>query len=81
VVTLSILAVYIPAACALRRLYVRLQVFCEVAYKAKSSKDIVAGIDEYAEDLTVLPPSVWDPAMRIEPPERPVTLVSQRYDI
>lgn len=53
-----------------------IQVFCEVAYKAKSSKDIVAGIDEYAEDLTVLPPSVWDPAIRIEPPERSVHLVS-----
>jgi len=49
-----------------------------VAYKAKSSKDIVAGIDEYAEDLTVLPPSVWDPAMRIEPPEQPVKLVSSK---
>ena len=53
-----------------------IQVFCEVAYRAKSSKDIVAGIDEYAEDLTVLPPSVWDPAMRIEPPQKPVKLVS-----
>ena len=52
------------------------QVFCEVAYKAKSSKDIVAGIDEYIEDVTVLPSSVWDAAMRIEPPERPVKLVS-----
>ena len=52
-----------------------MQVFCEVAYKAQSSKDIVAGIDEYAEDLTVLPPSVWDPAIRIEPPEKPVKLV------
>ena len=49
-----------------------------MAYKAKSSKDIVAGIDEYAEDLTVLPPSVWDPAMRIEPPEQPVKLVSSK---
>jgi len=53
------------------------QVFCEVAYKAKSSKDIVAGIDEYAEDLTVLPASVWDPSIRIEPPERPIKVVGK----
>jgi len=52
-----------------------LQVFCEVIYKAKSNKDIVAGIEEYAEDLTVLPPSVWDPSIRIEPPAKPVKLV------
>ena len=56
-----------------------IQVFCEVAYKAKSSKDIVAGIDEYAEDLTVLPPSVWDPAIRLEPPTRTVKLVGILY--
>jgi len=47
-----------------------------VAYKAKTNKDLVAGIDEYAEDLTVLPPSVWDPALRIEPPQHPIKLVS-----
>jgi len=52
------------------------QIFCEVMYKAKSGKDIVAGIDEYAEDLTVLPASVWDPAIRIEPPQRPIKVVS-----
>jgi len=48
-------------------------------YKAKSGKDIVAGIDEYAEDLTVLPASVWDPAIRIEPPQRPIKVVSTAY--
>jgi len=52
------------------------QIFCEVMYKAKTSKDLVAGIDEYAEDLTVLPASVWDPAIRIEPPQRPIKVVS-----
>jgi len=50
-------------------------VFCEVAYKAKTNKDIVAGIDEYAEDLTVLPSSVWDPSIRIDPPDRTIHLV------
>jgi len=52
------------------------QIFCEVMYKATSSQDIVAGIDEYAEDLTVLPASVWDPSLRIKPPKRTIKVVS-----
>lgn len=51
------------------------QVFCEVAYKAKTAQDLVNGIDEYMEGLTVLPPSVWDPQTRLEPPNKSMTVV------
>ena len=44
------------------------QVFHEVAYKARNRKDILAGIDEFLEQVTVLPPGEWDASIRIEPP-------------
>ena len=28
------------------------------------------------DDLTVLPPSIWDPTTRLEPPEKTITIVS-----
>ena len=55
----------------------RKQVFCEVAYKAETRQDIVDGIDEYIDELTVLPPSIWDPTTRLAPPEQTMTMVSE----
>ena len=52
------------------------QVFCEVAYKAETRQDLIDGIDEYIDDLTVLPPSIWDPTTRLNPPETTMTMVS-----
>ena len=52
-----------------------LQVFCEVAYKIRDSEALLAGMDEYMDGLTVLPPSVWDPATRLEPPEKTLNQV------
>ena len=46
-----------------------LQVFREVAFKARNRNEIVAGIDEFLEQVTVLPPGEWDPKIRIEPPD------------
>lgn len=46
------------------------EVFREVAYKARCRDDIVAGIDEFLEQVTVLPPGEWDPKIRIEPPDK-----------
>ena len=31
---------------------------------------MLAGIDEYIDGLTVLPPSLWDPTTRLEPPTK-----------
>jgi len=39
-----------------------------VAYCAVSVQDIVDGIDEFLDELIVLPPSIWDPNTRLEPP-------------
>jgi len=44
------------------------KVFCEIAYKAKNRNDMVNAIDEFIDDLTVLPPSIWDANIRLEPP-------------
>lgn len=45
------------------------QVFRDVAYKAENRADLVAGIDEFLDQVTVLPPGEWDPSIRIEPPK------------
>lgn len=45
-------------------------IFHEVAYKSKTRKDLIAGIDEFMDKTTVLPPGEWDPRIRIEPPEQ-----------
>ncbi|CAL4075691.1 unnamed protein product [Meganyctiphanes norvegica] len=44
------------------------EVFHEVAYKAKNRSHLLAGVDEFLDAVTVLPPGEWDPAIRIEPP-------------
>lgn len=54
-----------------------LQVFHDVAYKAKDRSDLVAGIDEFLDQVTVLPPGEWDPTIRIEPPKSVPSQVSQ----
>lgn len=44
------------------------EVFHDVAYKAKSREDLLAGVDEFLDAVTILPPGAWDPSIRIEPP-------------
>lgn len=46
-----------------------LQVFHDIAYKAKDRQDLLAGIDEFLDEVIVLPPGEWDPTIRIEPPK------------
>lgn len=46
------------------------KVFSEVAYAASTKQDLLVGIDEFIDDVTVLPPSIWDPSTRLEPPEK-----------
>ncbi|XP_061530642.1 sodium bicarbonate cotransporter 3-like isoform X4 [Phycodurus eques] len=45
------------------------EVFHDVAYKAKDRKDLLSGLDEFLDQVTVLPPGEWDPSIRIEPPK------------
>ncbi|KAL5282439.1 SLC4A7 family protein [Megaselia abdita] len=44
------------------------EIFHEVAYRAKKREHLLAGIDEFLDAVTVLPPGEWDPTIRIEPP-------------
>uniref|UniRef100_A0A674BW99 Anion exchange protein n=1 Tax=Salmo trutta TaxID=8032 RepID=A0A674BW99_SALTR len=45
------------------------EIFHDVAYKAKDRMDLLSGIDEFLDQVTVLPPGEWDPSIRIEPPK------------
>ncbi|XP_069874838.1 sodium bicarbonate cotransporter 3 isoform X10 [Dipodomys merriami] len=45
------------------------EIFHDVAYKAKDRNDLLSGIDEFLDQVTVLPPGEWDPSIRIEPPK------------
>ena len=45
------------------------EVFHDVAYKAKQRDHLLAGLDEFLDVVTVLPPGEWDPSIRIEPPQ------------
>ena len=45
------------------------EVFHDIAYKAKKREHLLAGIDEFLDAVTVLPPGEWDPSIRIEPPQ------------
>ena len=48
--------------------------FCQLtAYKAQHSRDLVAGLDTYITELTVMPPS-WDQNIRLDPPKTSQTL-------
>ncbi|XP_022327010.2 electroneutral sodium bicarbonate exchanger 1-like isoform X1 [Crassostrea virginica] len=46
------------------------EVFHDVAYHARTRDDLLAGIDEFLDQVTVLPPGEWDPSIRIEPPKQ-----------
>ncbi|XP_033117132.1 sodium-driven chloride bicarbonate exchanger-like [Anneissia japonica] len=54
------------------------EVFQEVAYKARSREDLLAGIDEFMDQVTVLPPGSWDPSIRIEPPKQTISQDKRR---
>ncbi|XP_051907121.1 electrogenic sodium bicarbonate cotransporter 1-like isoform X2 [Hippocampus zosterae] len=45
------------------------EVFHDIAYKAKHRQDLLAGIEEFLDEVIVLPPGEWDPDIRIEPPK------------
>uniref|UniRef100_A0A8B9CBM8 Anion exchange protein n=1 Tax=Anser brachyrhynchus TaxID=132585 RepID=A0A8B9CBM8_9AVES len=44
------------------------ELFQRVALQAKNQEDIIAGIDVFLDELTVLPPGKWDASARIPPP-------------
>lgn len=52
--------------------------FHEVAYKARNRGDLMAGIDEFLDKVTVLPPGEWDPQIRLEPPSKVPSQANRR---
>uniref|UniRef100_UPI00398F686C electrogenic sodium bicarbonate cotransporter 4-like n=1 Tax=Pristiophorus japonicus TaxID=55135 RepID=UPI00398F686C len=54
--------------------------FSDVAYKARDRDDLIAGIDEFLDEVIVLPPGEWDPKIRIEPPKK-VTSAEKRKSL
>jgi len=55
------------------------EVFHDVAYKAKKREHLLAGIDEFLDAVTVLPPGEWDPSIRIEPPAQIASQESRKH--
>lgn len=46
------------------------EIYREVAYKARNRQEVLTGLDEFLDQVTVLPPGEWDPKIRIEPPDK-----------
>ncbi|NXG67469.1 S4A4 protein, partial [Hemiprocne comata] len=44
------------------------EVFQRVARQAEHQEDLIAGMEAFLDELTVLPPGKWDPSVRIPPP-------------
>jgi hypothetical protein len=53
----------------------------EVVYKARTREAIMYGIDEFLDQVTVLPPGQWDPQIRIEPPEKVPSQVTKSTNV
>ena len=53
------------------------EIFHDVAYKAMKRDHLLAGLDEFLDAVTVLPPGEWDPSIRIEPPSNVSNFINQ----
>jgi hypothetical protein len=42
----------------------------DYAYLSKNSEDIMKMMNRFMQDTYVIPPSEWDPSIRIEPPPK-----------
>ncbi|XP_056425878.1 anion exchange protein 4 [Hyla sarda] len=45
------------------------ELFRRIAYKAINRDELIAGIDDFLDEVAVLPPGKWDPTVRIQPPK------------
>lgn len=57
------------------------EVFHDVAYKARNKDDLLAGVDEFLDKVTVLPPGEWDPQIRLEPPPKVPSQAERRQNV
>ncbi|XP_075712486.1 anion exchange protein 4 [Rhinoderma darwinii] len=45
------------------------ELFRKISYKAMNKDELIAGIDDFLDEVAVLPPGKWDPTVRIQPPK------------
>ncbi|XP_073429801.1 anion exchange protein 4 isoform X3 [Dendrobates tinctorius] len=45
------------------------ELFRKISYKAMNRDELIAGIDDFLDEVAVLPPGRWDPTVRIQPPK------------
>ncbi|XP_069826519.1 anion exchange protein 4 isoform X2 [Dendropsophus ebraccatus] len=45
------------------------ELFQKISYKAMNRDELTAGIDDFLDEVAVLPPGKWDPTVRIQPPK------------
>ncbi|KAM4039970.1 anion exchange protein 4 isoform 2-T2 [Anomaloglossus baeobatrachus] len=45
------------------------ELFRKLSYKAMNRDELIAGIDDFLDEVAVLPPGRWDPTVRIQPPK------------
>lgn len=62
-------------------LFISCQLFSDVAYKARDREDLIAGVDEFLDEVIVLPPGEWDPKIRIEPPKKVPSAEMRHVDL
>jgi len=53
----------------------------EFAYSSKNSEDIMKMMDRFMQDTYVIPPSEWDPSIRIEPPPKYMSKVKIKDNV
>jgi hypothetical protein len=49
----------------------------EFAYVSKDSDEIMKMMDRFMQDTYVIPPSEWDPSIRLEPPHKYTSKVNK----
>ncbi|XP_059140068.1 sodium-driven chloride bicarbonate exchanger-like isoform X2 [Physella acuta] len=52
--------------------------FRKTALKAKSRQEILQGFDQFLYSLTALPPGLWDPNIRIDPPNNKASKIARK---
>ena len=40
-------------------------------YRIANKDELLIGVDEFLDEVTILPPGTWNPKIRIAPPEVP----------
>uniref|UniRef100_T1IXB9 Anion exchange protein n=1 Tax=Strigamia maritima TaxID=126957 RepID=T1IXB9_STRMM len=55
------------------------EVFREIAYKARNRHDLITGLDEFIQSVTIIPASEWDPRIRIDPPDTIPSQESRKF--